>query len=176
MREIKFRGYDEDSKCWRYGSYFCKEDVTLSPIYNNKEQYEKDKKENEHHLILINGFSDWNLPRPHYQSEVVRETVGQYTGLRDKNGKEIYEGDILKGFKYPFLLDGNHNYFAEVCWFDNAKYFGIYTIKNPTSNVRGISEGNIENLEDWDREQWEVIGNIYENPELLEVKNEMQRM
>lgn len=101
--------------------------------------------------------------------EVDPETVCEYTGLTDKNGDEIFEGDILKGFKYPFLDDeGNHNYYAKICWFDNSPAFGIVTVKNPKSEVRGISEGNLHYLENFESEMWEVIGNIYDNPELLE--------
>ena len=95
------------------------------------------------------------------------ETVGQYTGLTDKNGKKIFEGDLLNGFEYPFLSDNAHNYFAEVIWFDNCPAFGLYTHKHPLSAVRGISEGNCELMEDFDSSQWEVIGNIHDNPELL---------
>ena len=96
------------------------------------------------------------------------ETICQYTGLTDKNGEKIWEDDILKGYQYPYLSDGEYNYFAQVVWFDNCPAFGIYTFKNPKSNVRGISEGNIEFMEEWNPDDWEVIGNIFDNPELLE--------
>ncbi len=95
------------------------------------------------------------------------DTLCQYTGLTDKNGKKIWENDILKGFQYPYLSDGKYNYFAEVTWFGNCPAFGIYTFKNPKSNVRGISEGNTEFMEEWISKDWEVIGNIFDNPELL---------
>ena len=97
------------------------------------------------------------------------ETVGQYTGLTDKNGVRIFEGDILRGFEYPFCsnINGEFNYFAEIVWFDDSSAFGTYTFKNPKSNVRGISEGNTDYLEYFNADKWEVIGNIHDNPEIL---------
>lgn len=93
------------------------------------------------------------------------KTVGQYTGLTDKNGNKIFEGDILSSDKYPYTSDGKQNYFAEVVWCDNCPAFGLYTFKAPKSLVRGVSEGcNI--IED-DLSDMEVIGNIYDNSELI---------
>ena len=105
--------------------------------------------------------------------DVIPETVGQYTGLTDKNGVRIFEGDILRGFEYPFCsnINGEFNYFAEIVWFDDSSAFGIYTFKNPKSNVRGISEGNTDYLEYFNADKWEVIGNIHDNPELLGGEN-----
>ena len=102
--------------------------------------------------------------------EIDPETICQYTGLTDKNGKKIWENDILRGYQYPYRSGGNDNYFAEVTWFENCQAFGIYTFKNPKSNVRGISEGNTEFMENWNSEDWEVIGNIFDNADLLEVE------
>ena len=93
---------------------------------------------------------------------------GKYTGLTDKNGKKIFEGDILRGFQYPFCHDEEYNYYAEII-FANCSFM-IYTHKNPSSCVRGISDGNTELMECWVSEDWEVIGNIYDDPELLEDK------
>lgn len=100
--------------------------------------------------------------------EVDYKTIGQYTGLTDKNGTKIFEGDILQGDIYPYWSDGDYNYYAEVVWFDNnCCGFGLYTHKNPKSAVRGISDGNCEWLDDFDSDNWSIIGNIYDNPELL---------
>lgn len=43
----------------------------------------------------------------------------------------------------------------------------IYTIKNPESDVSGISHGNTELMEEWNCAMWEIIGNEFDNPELL---------
>lgn len=101
------------------------------------------------------------------QNEVDIKTVGQFTGILDKNGKEIYEGDILRGDKYPFNCDGVDNYFAEIVWTDNVCGFYRITIKKPNSTVRGASHGNWEQLDEDDIKSFEIIGNIHDNPELL---------
>ena len=95
-------------------------------------------------------------------------TICQCTGLKDKNGKLIWENDILDGFTYPYMSDGVHNYYVEVCWCDNVPSFGIYTQKYPESKVAGISAGMTELMEDWNQNDWEVVGNIFDNKELLE--------
>lgn len=115
---------------------------------------------------------------PHIHSDpftlksINTETIGQYTGLKDKNGKEIYEGDILRSDEYPFNCDGVDNYFAEIVWADNVCCFYRITFKNPKSTVRGISHGICEQLDEEDIKSFEVIGNIYDNKELL---NSMKR-
>lgn len=138
-REILFRGKNKITGKWDYGFL----------------------------LISKEGLYSILMPDSGQASEVNPETVGQYTGLTDKNGNKIFEGDILKGFDYPYLYNDNFNYFAKVMWFDNCPAFGIYTFKSPESKVIGNSEGITEFMEEWCSSQWEVIGNIHNNPELL---------
>ena len=142
MREILFRGKRTDNDEW----------ITDSETY------------------IRDGDGIWLSDENLNVVTVLPETVGQYTGLTDKNGVRIFEGDILRGFEYPFCsnINGEFNYFAEIVWFDDSSAFGIYTFKNPKSNVRGISEGNTDYLEYFNADKWEVIGNIHDNPEFLE--------
>ena len=151
MREILFRGKRTDCEAWVEGDLL---------------HYESGE------MAICKGFSKYGYEATEIigRYKVIPETVGQFTGLTDKNGVRIFEGDILRGFEYPFCsnINGEFNYFAEVVWFDDSSAFGIYTFKNPKSNVRGISEGNTDYLEYFNADKWEVIGNIHDNPELLE--------
>lgn len=100
--------------------------------------------------------------------EIDPTTICQCTGMKDKNGKLIWENDILDGFTYPYMSDGVHNYYVEVCWCTNVPSFCIYTQKYPEAKVAGISTGNTELMADWNSNDWEVIGNIFDNSELSE--------
>lgn len=83
--------------------------------------------------------------------EVIPETVGQFTGLTDKNGKKIFEGDILKGcWKMIF----------EVYYDDCLLQFRAKTVDGFNKDIDYYGYPH----------QIEVIGNIYNNPELLEVE------
>lgn len=88
--------------------------------------------------------------------EVIPETVGQFTGLTDKNGKKIFEGDILKGcWKMIF----------EVYYDDCLLQFRAKTVDGFNKDIDYYGYPH----------QIEVIGNIYNNPELLEGKQHEQR-
>ena len=117
-REIKFRGKDILHKSWQYGSLA------------------KDEPQKSYYII------DNEYGRG---IDVDKETIGQYTGLHDKNGKEIYEGDVLKGTFYGFPMP-EYDYVFQIYWDEKEKGF--------MANYFEPSE-------------CEVIGNIYDNPELL---------
>lgn len=111
--------------------------------------------------FLVKKFDKWYiydfdfLP---YSSEITPETAGQYTGLTDKNGKKIFEGDIVKEVSMRFrTMEIEKSIFAvEWCDFD-LSYRLIRRFDN------GEQTTILTNCGDY-----EVIGNIHDNPELLQ--------
>ncbi len=131
MREIKFRGKqisDFTDKSWRYGS-LC--------ITN----WNKDKKKR---YFIAKGLGNYT-----FEHEVIPESVGQFTGLKNKEEEEIYEGDILSG-DFPDLV-----FFDE-----NRGQWMLRNSENPDDTLWEIMKENNPG----------VMGNIHENPELLEQK------
>lgn len=88
------------------------------------------------------------------ETEVLCDTVGQFTGLRDINGKDIYEGDIIR---------------QDVCG-DGSNGVVVYDEKHAMFALRYYDPHNpiIYGLYDCQEKELEILGNIYDNPELLE--------
>lgn len=85
--------------------------------------------------------------------------IMQFTGLLDKNGKEIYEGDIVS------IMDCEPSLY-KICYWEQCFKWGVENLgKDPSCWVN-------DNLEEFEDYHLEVVGNIYENHELLESKDE----
>ena len=143
MREILFRGKEKNSGEWIYGD--------LRHISDGHGGYI---------LCIVDNTNGRNNDVTGV--EVVPETVGQYTGLTDKNNVKIFEGDIVKGTAYSATRIG------VIVWIDEISSFGVRYVNapNPTawensSILRCVSLGKTDEF------AAEVIGNIYDNPELL---------
>jgi len=131
MRDIKFRGKRLDNAEWVYGYYF------------------KDELKGNKNLIY-----DINLSKFLGLIEVIPETVGQYTGVNDKNGLEIYEGDIVEwaGFKMEIFWGEDIGFGYGFCWRSTEGEYGYH------ESITGFID------------EYKIIGNIHSNPELLENK------
>lgn len=133
MREIKFRGQRTLTKQWVYGNLMIKREE--SPIPETTELY------TQHYIVPISGLD-------YYEYEVDPSTIGQYTGLKDINGKEIYEGDML-------ICE---NFIVIVRWNEELATFA----------VQFSFEGKIGNMSLGEWKNMEIIGSIHDNPQLLE--------
>ena len=153
MRMIKFRGKDMKTSNWVYGAYHKYIDITPAAFYKDAESRENHIKEHTHYLIMQDAFSDYCMPRNIQCFDVTSETIGQFIGLYDKDGKEIYEGDILR-------VNDSTNV---VCEFRHGA-FG-YTYCNEFHPFAGNTNYTF-NPKNTDK-NFEVIGNIHDNTELL---------
>lgn len=128
MREILFRGKQIVNGEWVEGYYFCLND--------------------DHHRIYT-GYADTDGVEyyPEYVG-VIPETVGQFTGLTDKNGKMIFEGDIVRSCVGTYVVK-----YLTGAWFCSLIECEYLTLLCTISAE-------------------EVIGNIHDNPELLKVVND----
>ena len=135
MREIRFRGKCVDDNEWAYGDYYSSDEMPMRGEVG--------------HFIKC-GLNEEYM--------IIPETIGQYTGLKDKNGKEIYEGDLCQR---KYMKNG-----IEVIELYEVVYdVGMFTCEK--IGARGLSSSlgyyctNVKML-------IEVIGNKFENPELIE--------
>lgn len=99
---------------------------------------------------------------------VVPETVGQFTGLKDKNGKEIYEGDTIKytryNFKSEYLKEEKIEEIYVVFWNEPKHAFYCHTNFESGGGASGYLSFEDKRAE---KNEIEVIGNIHDNPEFM---------
>lgn len=124
MRITKHRGKREDNGEWVYGAFYPIKDEDVFFIINNCKSIDFDDKD-----TTFNGY------------KVHKKSVGEFTGLHDKNGKEIYEGDILIRHKKNGFYDKKY-----IVAFER---FGFTNLEHLTEK--------------------EVIGNVFENPDFVKL-------
>lgn len=148
MRDIIFRGKRLDNGEWVEGDYF------------RKYIYDKDDNVSLHHLIGWQVADNDGEMCNDYE-DVDPATVGQYTGMKDKNEKKIFEGDIFKDysgiFRSVFRVPGG------LAFEDNPVSFG-YDHRAPVYPYSSIAE--MQNAS-WLSRYCEIIGNIHDHPDLL---------
>jgi uncharacterized phage protein (TIGR01671 family) len=95
--------------------------------------------------------------------------IMQFTGLLDKNGKGIYEGDIVIKKGYIWFDENEPNYRGTVEWVYSQWQIVAHCINPKKQGISdGINEGiNDEGIDEGKKSGWKIIGNIYENPKLL---------
>jgi len=126
MREIEFRGKRPGNGEWVHGRGYLADNGTIgypASIYSDR-------------------HGEWR--------EICDETLGRYTGLRDKNGKKIFEGDILEW--------GHYKWICQVSWLEDTARFLYITVDR-----RLLYPGEASACA--------VIGNIHDSPELLQASD-----
>lgn len=107
--------------------------------------------------LLFRGKRTDNGEWVYSKIEVLNKTVGQFTGLLDKNGNKIFEGDIIKN-KYNQINEIKFGKFIDTKSHEQVGFYQVY-LKDDT--LAGVSSGNMDYVEGS-----EIIGNIHDNGEL----------
>ena len=151
MRTIKFRGKSVDYGTWRYGSLIIHEDGSMA---------------------ITGGANEFSSQL--WSSQVHPKSVGQWTGMVDKNGVEIYEGDILK--MHQFLFDGNEYEKETIGVIKWGEYGWLLSqidgkeVNEYMGYKNGEGETYLIHFYGLHEESFEIIANIHDNPELMGVE------
>jgi uncharacterized phage protein (TIGR01671 family) len=132
MREIEFRGKREDNGEWVFGDYGrgANGSAAIKVLWPEDEMPE--------------GENQWTI------YEVIPETVGQYTGLKDKNDVMIFEGDIVK------ICVRDWRPVGVVRYYDKVALYGLDVPKHPYIALKTYNKSSME-----------IIGNIHDAPDLV---------
>lgn len=146
MREILFRGRNKHSREWEFGCYYKQTEFYGDEIEDH---------------VIITSHEELSYDQSLVCYSVKPETVGQFTGLTDKNGTKIFEGDIVHVLGNQQVEDWkNVNYIGSVAFLDAG-----FCVIDGTIEDHALRRYQLPRI-DFDLE---VIGNIHDNPELLEV-------
>lgn len=145
MRTIKFKAKGMKDGEWIVGDLVhALNDICINPEHGFKKQ--------QRYLIAVDP-----------------DTVCQFTGLHDKNGKEIYEGDVLRSDEFPFSFINEQKKsldlrFGSIVWDEDKCKFSMlcHTNKKHELKVDKCFEGAIYNINQLRCRKFEVVGNVYE--------------